>query len=370
MAQLRAAQRWKSPSQPLGGLLRKRFEQQRNVFTPLAQGRQAQLSDVQAIRQVLAKTPGPCLVQQIRLGRGDDPQIHANALIGAQSLKLLLLQHPQQFHLLGQGHAFDFIEKQRAAIGVFKLADTFTRGAGERAALMAEQFRLEQLLGNRRAIERHERFVRARPEVVQAAGDQLFAAAGFTTDQYVDRQRRQIQHLSAQRLQTTGHAQQRRVEFGAVVGQLMQGAVFQHQPALVQRPAQAAQQGFRAKGFFQKVVGAIAHGVDRHRHIAVAGQQNHRQVGITTLNLGQQLKAGHAGHAHVAEDHAREVPRQLRQALIGAAEQLHLETRQAQPLLDGAANAAFVVDHHHGIQHGLWASRSMGKVTVNTAPLA
>jgi hypothetical protein len=41
------------------------------------------------------------------------------------------------------------------------------------------------------------------------------------------------------------------------------------------------------------------------------------------------------------------MPGQLRQAFIGAAEQLHLETRQAQPLLDGATDAAFVVDHHH-----------------------
>jgi hypothetical protein len=40
-----------------------------------------------------------------------------------QALQLLFLQHPQQFHLLGQWHAFDFIEKQRAAVGVFQLAD-------------------------------------------------------------------------------------------------------------------------------------------------------------------------------------------------------------------------------------------------------
>jgi hypothetical protein len=122
---------------------------------------------------------------------------------------------------------------------------------------------------------------------------------------------------------------------------------FQDQPTLVQRAAQAAEQGLGAERFFQEVVGAVTHGFDRHRHIAVAGQQNHRQIGITLLHFGQQLQAAEPGHAHIAEDHPGKVRRQGRQAIFGAAEQLHLEPRQAQPLLDGVANAAFVIDDHH-----------------------
>ncbi|MNV47129.1 hypothetical protein D3C71_1389860 [compost metagenome] len=182
---------------------------------------------------------------------------------------------------------------------------------------------------------------------MQATGDQLLAAAGFAADQHVDRQRCQIQHLPAQRLQASGYAQQRRIEFGAVVCLFMQCTVFQDQAALVQRPPQAAEQGLGAKGFFEKVVGAIAHRIDGHWHVTVAGQQDHRQIGIASLHLGQQFKAGHARHAHVAENHPGEMLRQLRQALVGPAEQLHFEPRQAQPLLDGTADAAFVVDHHY-----------------------
>ncbi|MNI55780.1 hypothetical protein D3C73_1107520 [compost metagenome] len=182
---------------------------------------------------------------------------------------------------------------------------------------------------------------------MQATGDQFLAATGLTPDQHVHRQCRQVQHLLAQGLQTTGHAQKGGVEFGAVVRLLVQGTVFQDQPALVQGAAQAAEQGFGAEGFFQEVVGAIAHCIDRHRHVAMASQQDHRQVGIATLEFGQQFKTAHAGHAHVAEDHSGKMPRQLCQAIFGAAEQLHLEAGQAQPLFDGAANAAFVVDHHH-----------------------
>ncbi|MNP20533.1 hypothetical protein D3C76_1131070 [compost metagenome] len=98
--------------------------------------------------------------------------------------------------MLGQGHAFDFIEKQRAAIGVFEFADALALGTGECAAFVAKQFCFEQLFGDGRAVQGDEGFIGARPEIVQAAGNQFFAATGFTADQYVDRQRRQIKNLA------------------------------------------------------------------------------------------------------------------------------------------------------------------------------
>ena len=57
-------------------------------------------------------------------------------------------------------------------------------GAGERALLVAEQLRLEQLGGDRRGVERDERLVRARDCVVQRARDQLLAGARFAGDQH------------------------------------------------------------------------------------------------------------------------------------------------------------------------------------------
>ncbi|MNR10937.1 hypothetical protein D3C85_1272120 [compost metagenome] len=124
----------------------------------------------------------------------------------------------------------------------------------------------------------------------------------------------------------------------------MQAAVLQDQPALFQGAVQAAQQALGAEGLFQEVIGAGAHGLHRHRHVTMAREQDHRQVGILLLELFQQLQATHAGHAHVADDHAWEMPGQLRQTVFGSAEQLDLEARQAEPLLHGAADTGFVVD--------------------------
>ncbi|MCY1435934.1 hypothetical protein D9M71_520450 [compost metagenome] len=127
----------------------------------------------------------------------------------------------------------------------------------------------------------------------------------------------------------------------------MQPAVFQHQLALFQGPAQAAQQVLRGERFFQEVIGPAAHGFYRHGHVAVAGQQNHRQVGIVRLQAFEQLQAIHARHAHIADDYPGKVPWQVRQALFGAGEQLHAEAGQAQPLLDRSADTGFVIDDDH-----------------------
>ncbi len=106
----------------------------------------------------------------------------------------------------------------------------------------------------------------------------------------------------------------------------MQATVFQYQLAFFQRAPQVADQRFRAEWLFQKIIGTFAHCLYSHRHIAVAGQQNHGQVPVKGVQMGQQLQAGHARHAHIGQHHAREMLRYLRQTLFGASEDLHLET--------------------------------------------
>ncbi|MNC67878.1 hypothetical protein D3C75_1184190 [compost metagenome] len=101
------------------------------------------------------------------------------------------------------------------------------------------------------------------------------------------------------------------------------------------------------EGFFQEIVGAVAHGLDRHRHIAMPGQKNDRQVRIIGLQALEQLQAAHARHAHVTDDNPWKMTGQLSQAVLGAGEQLHVETGQVQPLLDGAANTGFIFDNDH-----------------------
>ena len=61
--------------------------------------------------------------------------------------------------------------------GRLDLADRSLDRAGERALLVAEQLALEQVLGDRRAVDRDERRPCARAQLVQRAGEQFLAGA-------------------------------------------------------------------------------------------------------------------------------------------------------------------------------------------------
>ena len=217
---------------------------------------------------------------------------------------------------------------------------------------MAEQFALEQLLGDGRAVEGDEGLVGAGTEVVQAAGDQFLAAAGLAAQEHVDRCRRQVEDLLAQADDARRDTEQAAGEGALVVDPAVQLAVLQHQPALFQGAAEIAEQRLGAEGLFQEVVGALAHGADRQGDVAVGGEQNNRQVGIQRLQPFQQGQAVHAGHAHVADHHPGEIRGHRRQAVFGAGEQPHLMPRQLQPLAYRFADAGFVVDQIDLSLHG------------------
>ena len=61
--------------------------------------------------------------------------------------------------------------------------------AGERTALVAEDFVLEQRLGNSGAVDGNERMPAAAAEVVDGLGDELFAGAGLSVDEHRRRRR-------------------------------------------------------------------------------------------------------------------------------------------------------------------------------------
>src|SRR5438093_6234747 len=90
-----------------------------------------------------------------------DPDVHRSLLIAADPLNVFFLEHPQQFDLRAQAQVADFIEEEGAVIRLLKAADTASVCPGERAALMAKQFTLQQRFRDGRAIDRDERLRRA-----------------------------------------------------------------------------------------------------------------------------------------------------------------------------------------------------------------
>ena len=107
--------------------------------------------------------------------------MHARA---AEAHELALLEHAQQLGLDRRRHLADLVEEQHAAVGLLDASRLGGDRAGERAALVAEQLRLEQLVGQRRAVDRDERPVAAARRVVDEPRHDFLAGARLAGQQH------------------------------------------------------------------------------------------------------------------------------------------------------------------------------------------
>ena len=96
------------------------------------------------------------------MGGADDARVDRDRLAPADPLDHPLLQEAQQLDLQRQRDVADLVEEQRAAMGQLDLALGRLDRAGEGALLVAEQLAFEQVLGDRRAVDRDEARRRAR----------------------------------------------------------------------------------------------------------------------------------------------------------------------------------------------------------------
>jgi hypothetical protein len=104
----------------------------------------------------------------------------ADRLVAADALDFALFQHAQQLGLHGQRHVADFVEKYCAVIGLLELSDVPACRPGERSLLVPEEFRLDQLRRNRRAVQGHKCPTGSRAALVDRPRHKLFPGARFS----------------------------------------------------------------------------------------------------------------------------------------------------------------------------------------------
>ena len=114
---------------------------------------------------------------------GDDADVDLDVAAGAQAGELAILQDVQELGLQRQGHLADLVEEDGAAVGELELAELALVGAGEGAALVAEELGLEELEGEGGAVDLDEGALAAGGAVVDGAGDELLADAGLAPDE-------------------------------------------------------------------------------------------------------------------------------------------------------------------------------------------
>ena len=154
-------------------------------FGDLAQRRDVDGDDVQAVVQVFAEGALAAHLAQVAVGGGDDPDVGPHRSLAAQRIELAFLDHAQQLHLGVQGHVADLVEEDRTAVGQLELAlASLGTGAGEGAGLVAEELGLDQVLVDRAAVQPDEGAVAAPAAVVDALAEDLLADARFSAEQH------------------------------------------------------------------------------------------------------------------------------------------------------------------------------------------
>ena len=116
---------------------------------------------------------------QVFVGGADDAHIHRCFFGITDTADGLFLNGAQEFDLHGQRQIGDFIEEQRAAVGMLEKAETVLICTGKAAFFVTEKFAFHQVFGNCAAVHRDKRADSTRRQFVYAAGGLLFTRTGF-----------------------------------------------------------------------------------------------------------------------------------------------------------------------------------------------
>ena len=157
-----------------------------NVLNSVTQRRQAQTDDVQTMVEVLSKLSALDAFFQILVRRGNDANISLNGLVTAYAVKVPVGEYTQKPSLQLHRHIADFIQKERAALGLLKAAQTRGHRSGERAFFVAEQFTFEQFSRDGRHVDRNVRGAATAAVLPNGTRNDLLARSGLSSEQHGD----------------------------------------------------------------------------------------------------------------------------------------------------------------------------------------
>jgi len=144
--------------------------QREEIGSPISQRRNRQTEEIQSMEKVGTEASLGDELAKALIGGRYDTDIHGDILRTAHPTNAVVFQNRQQLGLDGEREAAELIEKQRAAMGCLEKSDASAAGIGEGPLLVAEEFRLGQVLRDCRAIDLHPRPLSPRTFAVDPPG--------------------------------------------------------------------------------------------------------------------------------------------------------------------------------------------------------
>src|SRR5438552_8614131 len=176
------------PAQRLPFRRRHAFEEvygkQTDVVPALAQRRDPDRKDAQAIQEVLPEGAGAHGLIEVAVRGRDDPHVDRAARVAADRSHLAVLEDAKQLCLDGRSCFPDLVEKERTAVRFREETSMRPIGSAERAAHVAEERGLEQGFRKRGAVLGEKRSACPRPVVVDRTREELLAGPGLALEQH------------------------------------------------------------------------------------------------------------------------------------------------------------------------------------------
>src|SRR5262249_51056430 len=158
--------------------------QSRYIALAVAQRRDRDGKDIEAIKEVAAELLGRNHLRQVAIGGGEDTNIRLLCAHATQALELPLLQGAQEFRLQLKRDIAYLVKKEGAAVGQLHAPDLLCDRPCESALFVPKQLAFQQAGWDGGAVEFYEGAAPAAAGIVNGARNQLFAGSCLTKDEY------------------------------------------------------------------------------------------------------------------------------------------------------------------------------------------
>ncbi len=332
----------------LAELLEEVLAQQRDVLGTHPERRHLQRDGVDAEVEVLAQLAFAQRHVEIDVRRTDETEVDVHDAVAADRPVLALLQHAEQLGLQVGRHLADLVEQQGAALGHFEQPFLVHRRAGERPLLVAEQLRLDQVLGDGRTVDLDERGLGTLAVVVDRVGDELLAGPVFAFDEDVRVAAGDVLDELEQILHPLALADDVR-ELELVLELLFQLQVLGLQVLPLNRLPEQGQDPVGFDRLLEEVGGARLDRIHRLRNRAVAGDDDHFDVGLQLLEPLEQVESVHVRQHHIGDYRIRSPGLEDLVAPRTNEGRPHLVALMLEQDLQPLGHRRLVVNHEHAL---------------------
>jgi hypothetical protein len=274
---------------------------------------------------------------------------------------IALLQHAQDLGLRGGRHVADLVEEDGAAVALLELAQALRGRAGERAALVPEELAFDEILRDRRAVDRDVGLGRAMAVAVQAARHEFLAGAALAGDHH----RGVAGGELADDLEDLLHGR-RGADDALLVLLRVDDRLVAGRGLAVGLGAQGAfdqgEQLGRIEGFNHVVEGAELHRLDGGLRGAEGRHEDHQLLRVGRADVLERLQARHAGHAVVEQHDIGRLFLDGGHAFLTARGLLHLVVLRRKHAVQRVANFGVVIDDENAGDCGGFGHQAVWKI--------